>query len=101
MKRWVVVHPTDGIFVGHSMGLAFFSLIEDAWQNSVVCFEHHPEAFVFMDIYLDGGEKYKYVELEVADGRYATYAELCAAGLEREAAPLNPARVKEGTGTEH
>lgn len=96
MRKLVAVHPTDGIFVGVALGLAFFSLVEDAGQESVPVFDTAKEA----DDYFATWPRFnrsdmRYVEVEVAGAHQATYEELCAAGLEKQAAPLNPARIRE------
>lgn len=100
MKKLVAVHPTDGIFVGTGLGLAFFSLIEDAGQESVPVFDDVEQARKLFDSWRPPYDHsaMRYVEVEVAGGHQATYDELCAAGLSTEAAPLNPARfIKNGT----
>jgi len=95
MKKLVAVHPTDGVFVGTGLGLAFFSFVEDAGQESVPVFDTVDQA---VEMFTSWNPPYdhsviRYVEVECAGGHQATYDELCAAGLSREAAPLNPARM--------
>lgn len=57
MTRYVIVHEGEGLFVGASLGLGFFSLKECAGQNRVVTFGCEDEAVRVISHFegLDGG----------------------------------------------
>ena len=81
-KRVVIVHDQMGIFIGASMGLAFWSMLETGGQWTAVCFEDENDAREFVAEWKppQDPDEYKYVEIE-AEREWATIAELTKAGL--------------------
>ncbi len=84
VKQFIIVHDVDGIFVGHAMGLAFYSNLNCGGQWSVPTFESEEQCAAFIS---DTGdfplEMFKVIPVEVSDKEpgYAYPDELDAAGL--------------------
>lgn len=78
--RYIIVHERDGIFVGHGMGLAFFSALDPADQTQCVTFESQDYAQEFVSVILAStGETYTVQEIS-GDAEYASIADLETAG---------------------
>lgn len=84
MKRVVITHSEDGIFVGHAMGLGFWSLHESAGQDCVVAFDDEAQARAQVRSWSRRHKikDYGFVEVETENATFATIPELTAAGLE-------------------
>lgn len=81
-QRIAVLNHQEGVFVGHSMGLAFFSLSETAGQWQVYTWATEEQARTDMEIVWKIDMPLHYKPVIVADEHgYATVAELRAAGL--------------------
>lgn len=83
MTRFVLFHPTDGIFLGNCMGLGFWSLLDPVGQDEAVTFADRIEAIDAKAVSISPDE-FCAVEIrpvEVANPPYATLAECVAAGL--------------------
>lgn len=78
---FVLRSDTSGLFVGHRMGLAFFSKDEDAGQTVVVTFDTEVEARDFATTYL-ASLTLNVVPIQTTTRGYATIEELVAAGLQ-------------------
>lgn len=81
--RTVITHKKDGIFVGVSMGFAFFSLQDAAGQDTAVTFRDEADAREFVAEWpaeIDVSDL-SYVNLPI-DRTYAEIADLVEAGLQ-------------------
>jgi len=82
--RTVIRHKTDGLFVGHGMGLAFFSLLDSAGQYEIVSFDSEADAqevlasMSFTDSFI---AECTYHDVVSEGGVYISVANLKAAGL--------------------
>lgn len=80
--RFVAVDPDHGVFVGHAMGLAFFSLMECAGQWEVPTFESPQDAAKLLVLDFKLPNRMFYVAVEVATGKeFANAHALRRAGL--------------------
>lgn len=82
--KFAITHPEQGIYVGHGLGLAFWSLWEAAGQDCAVVFDTEDEAREHVSSWMDHNDPddYGYAAVDVAaDAGHATVEELCAAGL--------------------
>ena len=88
-----ITHPEHGIFVGHALGLAFWSNQETAGQTMVALFENVEQAKDFVLLFKEdtGFAGYGFPEVESEDEFGATVDELIAAGLEEHLGLLKPA----------
>ena len=94
-KGVVITHPEYGIFVGHAMGLCFWSQLDAVDQDCAATFESVEQAKEFT---LEFGEDrgvadYDFHEVETEDEFGATVDELRNAGLGDLLGGLNKARV--------
>jgi len=80
MKKWLLLSPIGGLFIGHGMGMAFFSKQEDAGQSRVVTFSSEETATDFALTYLSACGPLEAMPVEVAGEQYATIPELIASG---------------------
>lgn len=83
-KGIAITHPEYGIFVGHAMGLCFWSQLDSADQERVALFKDTDEAKDFvMQFGEDTGLKgYDFHEIETIEEFCASVDELRDAGLE-------------------
>lgn len=86
MMRYAVVHQQNGLFVGVSLGFAFFARCDAVGQPAAPTFDNEEEAMTFIEQILDQGagqgfEEYSLHPVE-CNSVHATIAELKAAGLE-------------------
>lgn len=84
-KRYVMIHKTDGVFIGCSMGFAFFAKLDSAGQPSSATFSTIENGKKFFDQigFSFPFDDVRFEPVETATG-YATIAELKAAGLADE-----------------
>jgi len=83
----VITHPTDGIFIGVGLGMAFFSKSDPVGQNAAVAFVDEADARAFVGTWnppMEGLDFHK-VEADIIDGDrlYASVDACERAGLER------------------
>ena len=94
---WVAVHAEWGVYVGHAMGFAFFSLQDCAGQAEVTTFDTHRDAaeHVANDLGMAAELKsFCFVAIACEHDRGATADELVAAGIaEKMVAPLREASL--------
>lgn len=91
--RAIIVHQEYGILVGISMGLVFWSNLEDAGQSEVATFDSQMDAIDFVNTYLklQPGE---YSTYQVDDGKVETLHNLgFDIGLLIKQLPENKGRV--------
>lgn len=90
MKQIVIVHPEMGIYLGNSMGLAYWSLMDTAGQYRAAAIASERQAREHIAAWEppQDADSFRYVLVETTDENFATYQELFAAGLDREAAPM-------------
>lgn len=90
-----ITHPEYGIFVGHAMGLCFWSQLESAGQDTVALFKDRDEAKEFVMMFGEdtGLKGYDFHEIETSEEYCATVDELRGAGLEDLLGDLVPART--------
>lgn len=90
---YVLVHDTDGVFVGHCLGLAFFSAQETAGQIQAPTVASAKEVEAMWRDMGFSGEKMRAVE--VASGNWR---DLRAAGLDVGDMPENELRYAPAAG---
>lgn len=82
---FVVVHDTDGIFLGQALGLGFWSKLDSVGQDSAVVFNSIQEAEDFLASW-EGEipENIKFVEItpDSECGKYVSKYACLAAGLD-------------------
>lgn len=84
-ERWLIKSETDGLFVGHGMGLLFFSKCEDAGQNTVAIFSRWHDAADFVQEFMSPHNIPVTIHpIRTAHAGYATIPELIAAGYRDE-----------------
>jgi hypothetical protein len=90
-----ITHPEYGIFVGHALGLCFWSQMDTAGQETVALFKDTDEAKDFVMLFGEdtGWKAYDFHEIETDEEFYATVDELRDAGLEDLLGDLAPARA--------
>lgn len=98
----VIIHPEWGIFVGISMGLAFWSAMDCVGQDCVPVMPDEAEARAFIDAW-DGNDVtdktvFKFHPVQAAK-QWATIEELDAAGLSEWTTPLKAARMGPAAGS--
>lgn len=85
--RVIIVHEDWGIFLGHMLGLAFFSRVDSGGQLQAPTFKSFDDASDFVKGWKTdppiSKEKFRYVALSVI-GDYANYIEMRDAGLESD-----------------
>lgn len=83
MKRYILIHKSDGIFLGHAMGLAFFSVLDAVGQTQAVTFESLEAGHAFLaetgNVWTP--ELVRFEPVECATDGHATCDELEAAGF--------------------
>lgn len=89
---WVAVHAEWGVYVGHALGFAFFSLQDCAGQAEVTTFDSHRDAMehVTKDLGMTAELKnFSFLAVACENDQGATPDELVAAGVaDRMVAPL-------------
>ncbi len=90
-----ITHPEYGIFVGHAMGLCFWSQLDTVGQNHVALFKDTDEAKDFVMLFGEdtGWKGYDFHEIETIEEFCASVDELRDAGLEDLLGGLAPARA--------
>lgn len=82
VKRFVLVHPERGIYLGSFMGLGIWTGIDTAGQPAACTFASPEEAQEFVHSW-DEAPKVATVAVEVNEGTsFASIADCVAAGLE-------------------
>lgn len=94
-KGIAITHSEYGIFVGHALGLCFWSQLDSVDQDRAALFKDKEEARDFvMHFGEDTGLKgFDFPEVETAEEFYATVDELKDAGLEDLLGGLNKTRI--------
>jgi hypothetical protein len=85
MSKYVIIHQEFGIYVGHALGLGFWSKLDSVGQSQVPVFETLQSAQDHVRDWVDFNdpEAYTFPEVSVdSSATYATVAELRSAGLE-------------------
>jgi hypothetical protein len=79
-----ITHEEYGIFIGHAMGLCFWSQLDTAGQVTAALFADEKEAkeFVLSFGHDTGIQGYDFHEVKTSEEFYATPDELRQAGLE-------------------
>ncbi|MCI0755471.1 hypothetical protein [Teichococcus vastitatis] len=77
----VITHPSDGVYVGHALDLAFWTLLDAAGQAEVVTFTDEAEAREHVANWDERNNPASYGYVAVSAGRYAGVEALAAAGL--------------------
>lgn len=100
MTKVVIVHPEWGLFVGVSMGLAFWSNLDCAGQTCVPVMPDEAEARRFIDVFPPPIDKnaFKFHPVQAVE-TWATIEELDAAGLSEWTTPLKAERMGPARGT--
>lgn len=44
MKKFILIHPEMGVYVGHALGMGFWSKLDDAGQVAAVTFDSEQKA---------------------------------------------------------
>lgn len=97
----VIVHPEWGIFVGVSLGLAFWSALDSVGQEQVPVMTADQAVLLLASWHdLPGGyrDAMKFYPVRTAHAQYATIEELDAAGLSQWTTPLKANRMGEAVG---
>lgn len=91
---FVISHPENGVFVGTALGLAFWTALDCAGQESVCAFRTEEDARDFLNETLaaEAAEGVRIVETR-PDRPYATAEDLLAAGLVDAAKALMTVRL--------
>lgn len=79
----VITHERFGIYIGHCMGLGFWTRLDCAGQDRAGVFENLGQAQQHVAYWNDNADQgeFEYVEVGCADLHYATIEELKVAGL--------------------
>ncbi len=80
MKQWVLLSRTDGLFIGHGMGMIFFSKSEDAGQRTVVTFPTEESAIEFALEYMSACGPLETAPVEAINMGQVSIPELIACG---------------------
>ena len=82
-NAFVITHPEWGIFLGHCLGLSFWSKLEAAGQPAAPTFPSIESAEQFMSSWINGRPPEASMAPVVPDdGTYASVAACVAAGLD-------------------
>ncbi len=83
MRTYAVVHPQEGVYLGHALGLGFFSLLDSVGQTQAVVFPSRQAARDHVASWdsSNNPDDYRYVALSTASPEFATIVELKEAGL--------------------
>lgn len=89
---YVIHDPEWGIFLGHCMGLSFWSQLDPVGQEHAVTFPSVEEAETFMASWIDGRPEHAtLVPVTTAEDGYASMQECVDAGLDGWLDELMPA----------
>ena len=77
MTRFVIYSPEDGVFLGHALGLAFFSKLDTAGQTAAPTFADANDAAELLGLF----GQVRLVPVTPDQGDYASMAACMAAGL--------------------
>jgi hypothetical protein len=80
----VIVHPTDGIFIGEKLGLGVWSKLDPAGQDAAAAFKDVAEAEAVMRRWIGGrpdGVVFRQVEADRNNGLHASIEACVRAGL--------------------
>ncbi len=83
-QKFVITHPSDGVYLGNCMGLGFWSKLDPAGQNSAPLFSCPQEAIEHIQSW-DGGRSpadYAIVPVNAVGPFHATIVECVKAGLD-------------------
>lgn len=83
MKQFIIVHETQGVYLGSCIGLGFWSELDPAGQTSACTFMAESQArnhVATWDAPHGDPDNYRYVEVEIEKDRYATMEECMDAG---------------------
>lgn len=86
--RYLIVHKTDGILLGHCLGFAFFSKLDPVGQDEACTFTDVKQATDFLSLFhsiQDGNNKfqdYTFVPVVPSIGNYASVEDCVKAGQE-------------------
>ena len=80
----VITHPKDGVYLGQTLGLGFWTLMDSVGQPSACVFKSVKQATKQVESWEEHHpvRDYVFVTVKTADDRYATIQELKDAGLE-------------------
>ena len=83
MTSYVITHDEWGIYLGSCMGLGFWSRLDPAGQIEAVVFEDPATARTYIRGWDENNDPtdYRFVEVKATYAKYATLADLKAAGL--------------------
>lgn len=81
MAHVVITHPEMGVYLGHARGLGFFTLLDSAGQPSACTFTSEAEARKHVASWQSHNDPDAYTYVVCGGPRYATIADLKAAGL--------------------
>lgn len=81
-RKIVIIHPNMGVYLGHFLGLGFWTLLDPAGQSQAVVFDNVADARAHVASWesQDRPEDYGFHEVR-STGRYATIPMLIDAGL--------------------
>jgi hypothetical protein len=82
--RYIIYHPTYGIYLGSIVGLEFWSNLNPSGQNGAITFDTISEAMSVVLSFTDFPKapyKYKYIPLHVKDDLFASIEECSIADL--------------------
>ena len=79
----VIAHPEMGIYLGHCLGLGWWSLLDAVGQDAATLFDTEEQAREHVRSWQSNNDPdaYRYVEAENDNGGYASIASLERAGL--------------------
>jgi hypothetical protein len=86
---WVVVHPEWGVYAGHALGMAFFSLHDVGSQPVATTFESKSQAVDHITSWRNEGldfapSDFRFHDVACEDRTFATPDEMAAAGIPDE-----------------
>ncbi len=86
---WVVVHPEWGVYAGHALGMAFFSLNDVGAQEVAVTFDTRQQAADHIASWRNDGpdfdpDAFRFHDVACDDPGFATPEEMAAAGIPEE-----------------
>lgn len=78
-ERFVIYDEEMGVFLGHCIGMGFWSRLDPVGQDSAVTFVSEEQAHELM--VMMGKQDCRVVEVRTEDERYASIAECVEAGI--------------------
>jgi hypothetical protein len=97
---WVIVHPEWGVYAGHALGMAFFSLQDVGAQPVAATFETKQHAIDHIRSWRNDGlefdpKAFEYRDVYCDNPAFATPDEMAAAGIaERMLEPFRLAEIE-------